>query len=437
MEFPIRPGTMSPWIPLIPLTRLIHDTPQAEPSLGPEAGAVPRPVETARLRMVVGVTSAQTCLVLSGRLRALRLAGFDVTLVSAPGELLTQRAQAEGVAASPVRMRRGIAPLADLRSFFALLLLLLRLRPAITDFSTPKAGLLGNLAAWAARVPHRVYTLRGLKLESSSGVKRRVLLWAERLSAQCAHVVLCNSESLRAAALHLRIAPEEKLRMLGDGSSNGVDTERFSPGFSLEGPSLMRAGLGIPDGDLVLGFAGRMTRDKGIPELLVAFDAILLSQPRCWLLLVGWFDAAEDALEARWRRKIAEHPRIRHTGQVPDVAQYYRAMDVLVLPTHREGFPNAALEASASGIPVITTESTGARDAVLAEVTGLLIPPGNSAAIAEASLELLGDAAKRKRMGAAGRAWVVERYSQARVLGLAMEFYRGLVEGMELGDGQR
>jgi glycosyltransferase involved in cell wall biosynthesis len=397
-----------------------------------EARAVLRAGETAPLRMVVGVTSAQTCMVLSGRLRALRLAGFDVTLVSAPGELLTRRAQAEDVAAYPVRMRRGIAPLADLRSFFELLLLLLRVRPAVTDFSTPKAGLLGNLAAWAARVPHRVYTLRGLKLESSSGVKRRVLLWAERLSAKCAHVVLCNSVSLRAAALSLRIASEEKLRMLGDGSSNGVDTERFSPGTSQ-----VRAGLGIPDGDLVLGFAGRMTRDKGIPELLAAFDEILLSAPGCWLLLVGWFDAAEDALEARWRKKIAKHPRIRHTGLVPDVAPYYRAMDVLILPTHREGFPNVVLEASASGIPVITTESTGARDAVLSEVTGLLIPPQIPGAIAEAALKLLGDAGKRKRMGAAGRTWAVERYSQARVLGLAVEFYRGLVEGREQGIGNR
>jgi glycosyltransferase involved in cell wall biosynthesis len=408
------------------MTPFIQDTSKAESSLGPllepSRPAVRCGGDGARLRMVIGVTSAQTCLVLSGRLRALREAGFDVTLVSAPGELLTQRAQAEEVMAHPVAMRRGIAPLADLRSFFALLFLLQRLRPAITDFSTPKAGLLGNLAAWVARVPHRVYTLRGLKLESTSGAKRRVLLWAERLSASCAHVVLCNSESLREAARTLRIAPDEKLQILGDGSSNGVDTERFSPG-----PSLVRASLNIPNEDLVLGFAGRMTRDKGIPELLVAFDAIVLREPRCWLLLVGWFDAAEDALEVWWRKKIAEHPRIRHTGFVPDVAPYYRAMDVLVLPTHREGFPNVALEASASGIPVITTESTGARDAVLAEVTGLLIPPGNSAAIAGASLELLGDAAKRKRMGDAGRAWVLERYSQERVLGLAVKFYRGLV----------
>jgi glycosyltransferase involved in cell wall biosynthesis len=388
--------------------------------------APPRSQAGAPSGLVVGVTSAQTCLVLAGRLKALRLAGFDVTLISSPGELLTQRAEAEGVEAYPVRMQRGIAPLKDLWSFLGLLLLLRRRRPVITDFSTPKAGLLGNLAAWVLRVPHRVYTLRGLKLESSRGGKRALLLWSERLAARCAHVVLCNSESLRLAALALGVAPAEKLRLLGDGSSNGVDTGRFSPG-----PSQARRHLGIPVGDMVLGFVGRLTQDKGIPELLMAFDEILQVEPECWLLLVGWFDAAEDALELPWRVRIGNHPRIRHTGFVPDAAPYYRAMDVMVLPTHREGFPNAAIEAAACGVPVITTESTGARDAVIAEVTGLLIPPGNAEAIAAAALELIRNGAKRKRMGAAARAWVEERFSNERVLGLAVEFYRGLLEPCE------
>jgi glycosyltransferase involved in cell wall biosynthesis len=120
--------------------------------------------------------------------------------------------------------------------------------------------------------------------------------------------------------------------------------------------------------------------------------------------------------------------RIRHTGFVPDAAPYYRAMDVMVLPTHREGFPNAAIEAAASGIPVITTESTGARDAVLVEVTGLLIPPGNMEAIAKAALDLIRDEGKRRRMGVAARAWVEERFSNERVLGLAVEFYRELLK---------
>ena len=376
-----------------------------------------------RPRLVMGITSDQTCLVLRGRLRALREAGFAVTIVSAPGEYLARLARDEGVEAVSLPMRRGIALFSDLISLFALLRLLFRLRPAITDFSTPKAGLLGNLAAWVLRVPHRVYTLRGLKLEGLQGGKRNLLLWAERIAARCAHVVLCNSESLRSAALALRIAPGEKLRLLGNGSSNGVDAARFSPG-----QSRVREEVGIAGEDLVLGFVGRLTRDKGIPELLVAFEEILSREPRCRLLLVGWFDRADDALDARWRAHITGHPRIVHTGFVADTVPYYRAMDLFVLPTHREGFPNVALEAAACGLAVITTESTGARDAVLAEVTGLLIPPGIPEAIAEAALTLFGDAGKRKRFGDAGRAWVLERYAKDRVLRLAVEFYRGLLD---------
>jgi glycosyltransferase involved in cell wall biosynthesis len=389
-----------------------------------------------RPRIVVGVTSAQTCLVLRGRLRALREPGFEVTLVGSPGKLLTHTSESEGVAFWPVPMKRGIAPLSDLWAWLALVRLLRRLRPEISDFSTPKAGLLGNLAAWTVGVPQRVYTLRGLKLESSRGWKRKVLLQSERVAAACAHRVLCNSESLRDEAMRLGIAPAEKLVVLGEGSSNGVDTRRFSPGkfspgkFSPE-RSDVRARLGIGADELVIGFVGRLTRDKGVPELMEAFDAVLVKAPSCRLLLVGWFDEAEDALSRSWQRRILNHPQVKYTGFVADTAPYYRAMDLLILPTHREGFPNVVLEAAASGLPVITTESTGSRDAVLSEVTGLLIPPRIPEAITDAALELIRDEAKRKRMGVAARAWVVERFSQERVLGLAVEFYLGMMEGRD------
>ena len=138
-------------------------------------------------------------------------------------------------------MRRGIAPLADLVALLRLWRLIGRRRPDLVEFSTPKAGLLGTVAAWLRGVPRRVYMLRGLKLETSTGFKRRILLAAERLAARCAHVVLCNSESLRSEALALGLAPAGKLSLLGEGSSNGVDIERFSPG-----PSDVRERLGIP-----------------------------------------------------------------------------------------------------------------------------------------------------------------------------------------------
>ena len=380
---------------------------------------------------MVGITSPQTCLVLVGRLRALREAGFRVTLVSSPGELLTSTAESEGVAAVAIPMRREIAPFADLLSLLRLCRLLYRLKPEMTEFSTPKAGLLGSIAAMLCGVPARIYFLRGLKLETCTGFKRRILLAAEKLAAACSHSVLCNSDSLRNEAHTLGIAPENKLRLLGNGSSNGVDVQRFQPG-----PESLRASLGIPQEADVVGYVGRLTCDKGLPELVEAFDAILAARPNAHLLLVGWFDAAEDALSPELRLHILSHPRIHFTGYVADTALYYRAMDVMVLPTWREGFPNVVLEAASAGIPVVTTLSTGSRDAVVPEVTGLLIPPGYPVAIYEAVLQLLRNPERRSRMGVAARAWVLDHYVNEHVLGRTVRYYKRLLERKQPGSSR-
>ena len=245
-----------------------------------------------RPAIVVGVTSQETCRAWGARLQTLRRAGFRVLLVSRPGVLAERAAALAGIERAFIPMRRSISPLADLVSLFRIWWLLGRHKPDLVEFSTPKAGLLGTLAARLRGVPWRIYMLRGLKLETTSGLKRRILLAAERLACASAHVVLCNSASLRAEALALGLAPAEKLQILGEGSSIGVDVERFRPG-----PSDVRDKVGIPRDASVIGFAGRLTRDKGLPELIEAFDRILVAEPAAHLLLVGWFDAAEDALD--------------------------------------------------------------------------------------------------------------------------------------------
>lgn len=376
---------------------------------------------------VVGITHSQTCLVLRGRLRALRDSGFRVTLICSAGPLADQLAAEESAQQITVAMQRGIAPLADFVALLRLCRVLRRLQPAITEFSTPKAGLLGNLAAFMCRVPARIYMLRGLRLETAKGLTRALLKRTEWIAASCAHVVICNSESLRHEARNLGLARQSKLRLVGNGSSNGVNVHRFAPG-----PDCLRTRLGIAPHAPVIGFVGRLTRDKGIPELLEAFDNLLKRVPAARLLLVGWFDHSDDALTPQQRAHIDAHPAIICTGFVDDTAPYYRAMDLFVLPTWREGFPNAALEAAATGISVIATLTTGARDAVLPGVTGLLVPPGDPQALLESMQQLLSDPARREKMGSAARRWVVQRFATEHVLNKTMALYRELMSGSEL-----
>lgn len=381
-----------------------------------------RPMHDRQPHILVGVTSPQTCLVLRGRVRALRDAGFKVSLVSSPGELLEEIARTERVDAFAIPMERGISVIRDVGALIRIWRLLRRLNPHIVEFSTPKAGLLGSIAARFCGIPIRIYLLRGLKLETSRGFRRRLLLWAERSAAESADLVICNSRSLRKKALEMKIGPAWKLVLLGKGSSSGVNLARFAPG-----QSMIRTALGIPDKAPVIGFSGRLTADKGLPELIEAFAMILRIVPDAYLLLVGWFDAAEDALECQVRARIEGHPRIICTGLVEDTVAYYRAMDLMVLPSWREGFPNAVLEAAATGVPVIATHCTGSCDAVIPGVTGVLVPAGSPDAICEAVLSLLSDSERRRRMAVAARTWVTENYDDRMVLGRIVDCYKDLI----------
>jgi len=221
--------------------------------------------------------------------------------------------------------------------------------------------------------------------------------------------------------LSLKIAPREKLLMFGKGSSNGVNLSHYTP----IGES-QRKSLSIPEHAPVVGYVGRLTYAKGIPDLVRAFELVLAARPDAHLLLVGWFDQSEDALGLGWKAKMEAHPRIHITGMVHDAAGFYRTMDLLVLPTWREGFPNVVLEASASGLPVITTQSTGAIDSIIPNITGCLVPPGYPAVLSQCILDLLSDSEKRKVMGEAGRIWMADKFAMPEVLSRTVNHYAAM-----------
>jgi len=378
-----------------------------------------------RPRVLHVATVALSLNLMRGQLAFLREAGFEVTLISSPGGELEAAGRSEEIETLAVPMAREISPWRDLKSLVRLYRVIRRLRPSITNVGTPKAGLLAGMAAWLARVPCRFYTLRGLRSETTRGLKRRILLLSERIACLCAHRVICVSESLRQRAVALGIVQPHRALVLGSGSSNGVDTSRFllTP-LLLNRVAGLRQELKIPLEAQVVGFVGRLTRDKGVAELVKAFNRLCETSAVVWLLLVGDFEDG-DPLPPDIRRAIETDSKIIRTGFVPEATVYYHLMDVLALPSYREGFPNAILEAHAAGKAVVATRATGIADAIVDGVTGVLVPVGDAEALAKGLESLLKNKDLATGMGSAGRERVRREFQQERIWGgLAREYSR-------------
>ena len=324
-------------------------------------------------------------------------------------------------------MEREIAPLRDLRTLWKLWRLARRVRPAITNVSAPKAGLLGGLAAWLARVPCRVYTLRGLRLETASGRKYAALWAAEWLACRLAQRVVCVSRGLARRVVELHLARPDKLLVVASGSSNGIDSRRFAPGLAMARRARrLRRRLGISGEAPVLGFVGRLTRDKGIAELVGAYRRLRQQRPSLRLLLVGCFEEG-DPVPAGVRDCIERDRSIVVTGFVEDSAPYYQLMNVVVLPTYREGYPTVALEAAAAGRPFITTHATGAGDAVTDGETGLLVPVGDTDALAASVAGLLDDPERAAALACRAQQLAASNFSQQRLWKAIEQVYRDLL----------
>lgn len=410
----------------------------------PRSASEQMKVNVDRPRLLNVVTSPLMAGKLPGQLQYLHERGFDVTIISPGGQGLDHMARIEGVRTVEMPMARQIALLRDVASLWRLSRFMRALRPTITNVGTPKAGLLGGLAAWLNRVPCRVYTLRGLRFETTEGLKRLLLINADRLACFLAHRVICVSHSLREKAIDTGLTSREKTVVFGSGSSNGVDVRRFMPT-----PDMMRqAGelrreLGIPAPAPVLGYVGRLTRDKGIPELVEAFLLLGNQFPDLRLLLVGRFED-EDPLPVETRRHLETNVNVilaghsqkrngeRQDWPVEDAAPYYALMNVFVLPSHREGLPNVVLEAQAAGKSVVAARATGVLDAVIDGETGLLFPVGDVAALMDAVARLLQDKDLAHELSRAGQIRVQREFRQEQIWEALHQEYLGLLQTRNL-----
>lgn len=378
-----------------------------------------------RPRLVYAVTHPISAdLLLRGQLTFMREHGFDVTVVAAPGEALDRVRDREKVTVVPIPMERDMNPRADAVSLARLTAAFRRLEPDIVNAGTTKAGLLGMMAARAANVPLRVYLLRGLRLETAHGVARKILTATEWIASACADEVVCVSRSLERIAVEGGYIPREKALVVGEGSSNGVDVTRFSRTEArvAEGKRKL-AELGIPLDAPLVGFVGRLVSDKGIEELVAAFERVRARVPAARLLLVGG-DLGDQDAPKHLTKLVREAKNVHAIGSVKDIVPFYAVMRVLALPSYREGFPNVVLEAAAMGMPVVGFRSTGVVDAIEDGMTGAIVDQRDVVALGDRLAGYLEDPERAAESGRRARARVERSFSGPAVWRAWLEFYR-------------
>jgi glycosyltransferase involved in cell wall biosynthesis len=351
---------------------------------------------------------------LCGQNAYMRRRGFELHAISSPGPELDRLACRDHVVIHPVSMSREITPAKDLVALVRLFVTLRRIRPSIVHLSTPKAALLGAMASWAARVPVRIFLVRGLLTEGARGLKRLFYRRLEWLTARFCHRSICVSPSLLDFARAEGILGPEQGVVLAHGMSNGIDPQRFDPAViatvdlaTLRPESTAQIGYA---GSTVIGFVGRLARDKGIEEIFNAWKMVRDEFPAALLLLVGPWEK-ENPVPEPVRRGLESDPRVILAGMVQTVENYYKIISIFIYPSHgSEGFPNAPMEAAAMGLPVVASRVVGSVDAVVDGVTGVLIPPHDPRALADAIRKYFKDPELRRKHGRAGRERVVRDF---------------------------
>lgn len=349
---------------------------------------------------------------------------FEVVGIASKGKELKEIELAEKISTFPINMTRKITPLKDLLSLIKLVSFYLKEKPSIVHTHTPKAGILGMLAARLSGVPICLHTVAGLPLMEASGFKRRILNVVEKITYSCATRVYPNSFGLKEFILVNKLCGLKKLHVIGNGSSNGINTTYFSkeqiPTNELQ---RYRNKIGITTSDFVLIFVGRLVADKGINELIQALKKVKSKHDNVKLLLVGPYENNLDPLLPETLMEIEDDHNIISVGYQNDVRPYLAISNALIFPSYREGFPNVPMQAGAMGLPCIVTDINGCNEIITHEDNGLIIPPKNCKELEKAMFRILEDKKLTQKMASNARHRIVSRFDQQTIWRLIKEEY--------------
>lgn len=373
-------------------------------------------------KIVQGVTSSLSVLFLRDQVNFLKKNGYEVKIVCNNDFENTYK----DVEIDHIPFEREINIGKDLSALFKLIKYLRLESPDIINFSTAKAGLLGMIAGFLLRIKTRIYIIRGLRLETTSGLKQKVLYVTEKIACSLSTHVIVISESLGEEVINRKIVKRDKVMRIGKGSSNGIDLEKFNlERISDEQVVALRDELDIGFDDFVMGYIGRITKDKGCNELVESFEILSAVYPDLKLLIVGDFEES-DSIKKENITKIYESDNIILCDYTLDIEKYYCLMDIFVFPTYREGFGNVSIEAQAMGVPVITFDVTGARDTFVSEQTGLIIKQKNTEGLTEGIRFLIEHPEITNEMSNGSRQFVAENFDRVLMQNELLRFYESL-----------
>jgi len=361
---------------------------------------------------------------LSGQLEYMS-SHYNLIAVSSEKENLEKLGKKINLPVFFVNLTRQITPIKDLLALVKMYFFFKKTKPFIVHSHTPKAGTIGMLAAKLAGVPNRLHTVAGLPLLEIGGKKRKLLDFVEKLTYSCATKVYPNSLGLKDIIIENKYCKANKLKVIGNGSSNGIDTSFFNPElYSFENNQDLKAKLGIEQNDFVFIFVGRLVKDKGINELIAAFSKLQTQHKSIKLLLVGDYETDLDPLSSETLDEITSNSSIISTGFEYDVRPYFAISNALVFPTYREGFPNVVMQAGAMNLPCIVTNINGCNEIIIEGENGIIIPVKNENAIFEAMNDCILKSDTIQRMKKNARKMIVSRYEQQVVWKAIFEEYQ-------------
>lgn len=380
---------------------------------------------TEKIKILRVVTSSVSFNLIDGQAQFMQQQGYRVITASGRPFPREEIPQLKGVRFIPQpHLVRPISIKEDLLALRDMILLIRKERPDIIHTHTPKAGLIGMLAGWWCRVPIRIHTVAGLPLLVHKGFKRKVLNLVERIIYKCATSVYPNSHKLRDTIISLKLASPDKLRVIGEGSSNGINVQHFCKDrLTEELVGSIRKKLGE---NFTYIFVGRIVRDKGICELVEAFTRLQQEHPDARLLLVGNFEQELDPLPEEVYHTIQSHPAIYYAGWQDDVRPWFAATDALAFPSYREGFPNVVMQAGAMELPCVVSDINGCNEIILEGENGLIIPTHDTIALYQAMKRMMEDKALYTHCQQNARPLIASRYKQEDVWQATLEMYRSL-----------